>query len=82
MRNWVRGKWQGKWLNGEYHSYQITAEQARFMKLFLAWESKQLDEAVWDRQAPLWISELVMMGEALQDDEATPANSGIILPGQ
>ncbi len=62
--------------------YQIKSERPWFGKLSLAWEFKEVDEEVIDRQRPLWKSELALYGELLGESSGAPQQPGIILPGQ
>lgn len=58
----------------------IPSETHLWQKLLLALEVGEIDEAVWNRQRPVWIQELFEMAED-RSLPAAPAGQTIELPG-
>ena len=66
------------WAQGKYQKYQLPGETEWFLKLQIALETGQIDEAVIDRQRPIWIEGLKGMLDA-RGGGGEP-DGGIVLP--
>ena len=66
------------WNNAQNLRYQIPSETRHFAKLKMAIATNTPDEAVWLRQRPEWVADLLLMHEAMAPE--TPGGGEILVP--